>query len=274
MPLAATRLPEFSNGLVLAHCVEKSWPILVCLLGEFRVLKTGRPENLRSGKAEALLGYLALQPGRWVPREILLEALWPDSATALAAQSLSSLIHTLRKPLGEAIQGHPPILHKDGAYRLHTEAGIGVDTVCFDHLVNEGNQRLITDGQAAAAFYLQAIHLYQGDLYAGADAKATVERERLRARFLTALAHLGDYYYAHHDYSLALHYARRLLEGDAYREDAHRLVMRCHVRRGERAQALRQYRLCRDLLLAEYDITPEPRTTHLFEQIRLAPDSI
>jgi hypothetical protein len=50
--------------------------------------------------------------------------------------------------------------------------------------------------------------------------------------------------------------------------------MRCHVQRGERAQALRQYQLCRDILKAEYDAAPEPATTALFDQVRLDPGSI
>jgi hypothetical protein len=50
--------------------------------------------------------------------------------------------------------------------------------------------------------------------------------------------------------------------------------MRCHVRRGERAQALRQYRLCESVLRSEFETDPEPATKALFEQIRLDPDSV
>jgi DNA-binding SARP family transcriptional activator len=50
--------------------------------------------------------------------------------------------------------------------------------------------------------------------------------------------------------------------------------MRCHVRRGERSQALRQYRLCQQILRAEFDAAPEPATEALFEQVRLAPSAI
>ena len=68
--------------------------------------------------------------------------------------------------------------------------------------------------------------------------------------------------------------AGRLLDGDPCREDAHRLVMRCHVRRGERAQALRHYLLCQQILRAEFDAAPEPATDALFEQARLDPSTI
>jgi DNA-binding SARP family transcriptional activator len=229
---------------------------------------------MNSGKAEALLCHLALRYGHRARRDVLLEALWPDSPATLAGQSLNSLIHSLRKSLSDAIQGQSPILYGDGIYRLNSEAGVGLDVAYFDDLVNEGAQRLTTDARSSAAYYLQAVHLYRGDLCVDTDVRALVERERLQARFLTVLAHLGDYFCAIHDYTLCLHYARRLLEYDACREDAHRLVMRCYVRLGERAQALRQYRLCERILRAEYNAAPERRTTLLYDQVRLDPDSI
>jgi DNA-binding SARP family transcriptional activator len=78
------------------------------------------------------------------------------------------------------------------------------------------------------------------------------------------LARLADYFYLVADYPACLQYANRLLENDACREDAHRLLMRCLVRQGERAQALRQYRLCMHILHAEFDTVPERDTTRLF----------
>jgi DNA-binding SARP family transcriptional activator len=107
-----------------------------------------------------------------------------------------------------------------------------------------------------------------------ADVHAVMERERLRARYLTLLAQLAEYNYQQGAYSVALAYLWRLLEHDAYREDAHRLVMRCYVRRGERAAALHHYQVCMDVLRTEFDAVPETATLILFEQIRLAPDQI
>ena len=44
------------------------------------------------------------------------------------------------------------------------------------------------------------------------------------------------------------------------------------VRLGERAQALRQYRLCRDVLDIEFAAVPEPATEELYETVRLRPE--
>ena len=50
--------------------------------------------------------------------------------------------------------------------------------------------------------------------------------------------------------------------------------MRCYVRVGQRAQALRQYQLCKAILLDEFDAEPEPATTALYQQVRLDPGAI
>ena len=88
------------------------------------------------------------------------------------------------------------------------------------------------------------------------------------------LASLAAYVCAAGDDAASLAYAQRLLQHDPCREDAHRLLMRCHLRRGERAQALHQYRVCVDLLRAAFGTTPEPATVALFEQVRLDPGSV
>jgi len=126
----------------------------------------------------------------------------------------------------------------------------------------------------ATNFYMKAVQLYRGDLCTGTDGNAVVERERLRAHFLTVLARLADYHFSVSNYPRCLHYAEQLLQYDACREDAHRMVMRCYVRQGERAQALRQYLLCQNILRAEFDAAPESHTTLLYDQVRLHPDTV
>ena len=249
---------------------EASWPIMICLLGNFRLLMAGALVPLRAGgKSEALLALLALQSGRRVAREQLVEALWPESDPALGLRSLNTLVYRLHKLLGPSLRGAAPILHEDGYYRLNMEAGIGVDVTCFDLLVAEGRAG---DTAAALVAYQRAAELYRDDLRLATGVHTVMERERLRAHYLTLLAEVAELLYRAGDYSTALEYLWRLLTRDSYREDAHRLVMRCYVRRGERAAALHQYQVCADVLRVEFDIAPEAATVALYDQIRLDPD--
>lgn len=166
-------------------------------------------------------------------------------------------------------------MHESENYRLNIEAGIGVDVACFDAAVETGDREARAgDREGAAALFLQAIRWYKGDLRGDDDVQLAVERERLRARYLNLLSRLADYYYGHGNHTACLNHALLLISQDPCREDAHRLVMRCYARQGERAQAMRQYRLCEHILRSEFDVAPEPATRTLFDKIRLDPGSI
>jgi DNA-binding SARP family transcriptional activator len=251
-------------------------PVLICLLGDFRVLKDGAEVPMRgAGKTAMLLTLLALGEGHRVPRQALLGALWPDSDGPRGSHALCSMLHGLHETLGDVLGGAPPVVHRTGAYELNIDAGIGVDTVHFDALVRAADRHLRAgDTQQAVAAFVAAVDVYRGDVWGFDDLRITVERERLRALHLSLLSRLADQYFDRHDYAEALRYAGRLLAADPCREDAHRLVMRCHVRLGERAQALRQYRTCEQVLRAEFGAHPEPMSRALFERILIDPESV
>jgi len=251
-------------------------PILICLFGGFRLLKDGQSVAVRGGgKTEEMLYNLALRHGHPIPRDSLLCLLWPDVDVGLAGQALHSLVHSLHKQLGRAIQGAAPVVFQDGRYQLNTTAGVQTDLTQFESLASAGDRRVRAgDWSAATACYGVAVRLYCGDLDGAADIYAVVQRERLRAMYLGMLARLADHHYTLEDYAACLHFAIALLECDPCREDAHRLAMRCYVRRGERAQAFRQFRLCEQALRSEFDAVPETATSDLFDQLRLYPSSL
>src|ERR1041385_4648282 len=78
---------------------ESYWPLYICLLGNFRILRLGQRINMRSANVESLFSNLAIQLEYCIRREVLLDRLWPDGDLSLASQSLNSLLHKLRKSL-------------------------------------------------------------------------------------------------------------------------------------------------------------------------------
>ncbi|WP_319453005.1 MULTISPECIES: bacterial transcriptional activator domain-containing protein [unclassified Mycobacterium] len=236
----------------------------------------GIPAPLRSGgKAERLLSALAMQARSGVHRETLVERIWPGTSHVLSYQSLNTLVHELKIQLADALGGQPPIVHMQAHYLLNLDGGLKVDVVEFESAVDAGD-RFLSEGATAAAIdsYQNAVLLYRGDLTSDADISGLLERERLRAVCLNALARLADANFALENYEQALAYAVRLLGVDPCREDAHRMTMRAYVRLGARAQALRQYNVCRLILAEEFDATPEPATEQLFQLIRTDPGHI
>ena len=61
---------------------------------------------------------------------------------------------------------------------------------------------------------------------------------------------------------------RRAIDHDNLLEEAHRALMRCYVRQGERGRALRHYQSLVQTLQAEIGADPAPETTALYQQLR------
>ncbi|BCB75137.1 hypothetical protein Pflav_015470 [Phytohabitans flavus] len=114
-------------------------PVLVCLFGDFQLVKNGRPVPLRrGGKIKQLLVTLALDDRQQASRAGLVEALWPGTDPERAGQSLNTLVHGLRRLLGDALTG-PPLLRTEEGYRLDVSTGIDVDTLRFTGGVARGS---------------------------------------------------------------------------------------------------------------------------------------
>jgi DNA-binding SARP family transcriptional activator len=250
--------------------------IQVCLLGSFRILKGDQPVSVRpGGKVEKLVGTLAFHGGSGIGRDELLGLVWPESDYELAGQSLNTLVHSLARSLSDALSGNPPVLRRAGRYCLNTDQGVEIDVRQFDAAVDAGDRRSRTgDLDGANHAYRHAVDLYAGDLAIGSGIQHLIERERLRARFLSVYAHLADLAFAASDYERTLVSALQLLAYDPFREDAHRMAMRCYVRIGQRAQALRQYRTCREVLALEFEARPEESTEELYRLVRTDPGRV
>jgi predicted ATPase/DNA-binding SARP family transcriptional activator len=87
------------------------------LLGPLRVLDdSGAEVAVPAGRQRALLARLALEPGRTVATDALVDALWPDAAPANAPSALHTQLSRLRRLLG----GH--IATEANGYRLSAVA--------------------------------------------------------------------------------------------------------------------------------------------------------
>jgi two-component SAPR family response regulator len=140
----------------------------------------------------------------------------------------------------------------------------------FDSRCEKG-RRLEKAGRAseAVAEYEKAVELYRGDyliedLY---EEWTMIERERLVDAYTDLLCRLAVHYMENGQSWESVRTCYRVLEKNRCDEGAHRLLMECFVRLGQRARALHQYELCEQVLRHECDMAPSPETRALYGSI-------
>ena len=214
-----------------------------------------------SRKGRALLAYLALRPGESHGRDRLANLLWEDADEELARTSLRQALAALRKALPARAQAG---LLADSESVTVDGALIGSDLGAFRRSVAAGTRTSLQE----------AVGHYRGDLLDGFDARSTAyeewlgtERLALRKQMSEVLHKLTDLCVATDDPDGAMNACIRLVALEPLNEAAHRTLMELHARRNSYAEALRQYRLCRDALRRELDVAPEPATEQLYREL-------
>jgi DNA-binding SARP family transcriptional activator len=241
------------------------------LLGHLRVTLNDRPvESWPSGRGKALLEYLLAGGDEPVPRDVLMELLWPEADPEAARNNLNVGMHGLRKALRTAAE-IPVVVYQKGAYLLDPALDVWIDVREFEGHVRAARRLEATgDLATAAGEYELALALYQGDFLADDPYEAwpVLIRESLRVSYLDTLDRLSQIYFGQGVYNSCEMMCQLILARDACREDAHCRLMRCYSRQHQDHLALRQYQVCVDALHGELGIDPTQATTQLFERIR------
>jgi DNA-binding SARP family transcriptional activator len=222
-------------------------------------------------QAYALLCFLLLNRARAHPRERLAALFWGDHSESRARSCLNTALWRLRQVLepNPARRGAYLLTTPAGEVGFNTESDYWLDVAAFE----DACQRCLVSpvkamGRADVETLEQAIGLYGGDLLEGLyEDWALRERERLQRLHLNSLGRLMHYHAIHGAYEAGLAYGRRILERDPLREKIHRDMMRLYLASGQRALAVRQYRLCYEVLEGEMGIPPMEETQALYRQI-------
>lgn len=255
------------------------------MLGPFRAAQDEQAlTGFESSKVRALLAYLAVEGERAHSREKLAGLFWPEHAEAAARRNLRQALSNLRITIADQSAPTPFLLAEGGEIAFNPHSDHWLDVAEFEALL-EANRthahRYAQGCPVCAQRSMQAVGLYRAPFLEGllvADSIPfqdwlTLQRERYHRQTAAALHWLVGYHECRGEYAAALDYARRLVELDPWREEAHREVMRSLALSGERSAALRQYQTCRRVLAEELHTEPEQETTDLYARI-LAGESI
>lgn len=275
--LGVPSTPRLSGAWTQQGATTALEPLQVRCLGTLDIrLGWNKVDSWRSKKAKALFKYLIAQRGRPVPKDVLMETLWPEGDPQAANNNLKAAVHALRQtldPSGRNSDGKEStqyILFLDGNYMLNTEAEIWVDVEEFEHQWAMG-RRLDKEGKTSEATtaYAAAESLYRGDfleddLY---EDWTLLRREALKDTYLAILSKLGERSMAEDDCESCIVYCQKILAKDPCREDAYRRLMRCHSRLGHRSRAMNWYKLCVRTLKTELETDPDGETTELYQRL-------
>jgi len=252
---------------------ETERPLRLHLLGSFDVIVQGQPVgNWPSKKARLLLAYLSLERGRMVPKDVLIDLLWPEVPPERGSNNLSIAVHQIRSTLAKLDSGAAQaVLVRQGLYGID-QALTSVDLWDYQALsararqALEKNDRAATRGSLVAAVDLcRAGELLESEPY---EDWAIEPRRALGAFYNQALAWLATEAAQSNDWTRVADYAGRIVERERCDEAGHRWLMQAHVRLGNRAQALQQYRLCEAWLREDLGVEPSEETRRVFRSIR------
>ena len=130
----------------------------VRFFGEFEVLERGVPMPVRGVKQRTVLALLALQRGKPVSADRLIDVLWGDEPVANPANALQAQVGQLRRTLGGSA-----IVTSEAGYALDVGPD-DVDAARFEQLVAKG-RRLLEEGETAQASSTlgEALQLRRGE---------------------------------------------------------------------------------------------------------------
>jgi DNA-binding SARP family transcriptional activator len=231
------------------------------LLGGFELTVGGKPVDQFAvrPRARKALHMLALHVGRPVHRDVLAQAVWPDSRPDAALRSVHVAISSLRHLLEPAAErGQSLLLPRLGdSYSLSLPGGSYCDLLDFEAaLATARTARLSGDLAAERTNLRSALNCYGGDLLPedGSADWVVAERERLRLAAADAGERLARAEAAADDIGAAVEQARLALSLDTYRDSTWRLLIQLHEQAGDLSAAhaaRRQYRK----VLAELEVT-------------------
>jgi DNA-binding SARP family transcriptional activator len=254
------------DGLPLCH---------VRLLGGLEVSVGGRAvreRDWKKRKARLLFAMLVTRQGRDVPRDQVVDYLWPEMDEDRAKNNLYVAWSTMKSVLCGSSEKRKPCPYVEsvgGVCRIIGDV-VRSDIDEFDDAMAMARDAE-SEGRAkdALSAYERIASLYRGDLLPGDvyDDWFASSREYYRSEFVDAMIRAAQLLVSADDPGNALIYLRRAIQADPVREDLYQRALRCQIGAGQRSSAIDTYMQCRSQLSESLGLDPSMETRQLYDQI-------
>jgi ATP/maltotriose-dependent transcriptional regulator MalT/DNA-binding SARP family transcriptional activator len=266
------------SALAVRRSIYRSkLPVLeIQTLGGFRVIRSGQgtlnEAHWRGNRPKLLLKSIIVHGAREIPKDLLIDDLWPDSSPAAAEKSFKVTLHRLRKILEPQLNpsyGSAYLHLKDNLVALDPElCTIDVEEFLYLYkkIVKIENR---AEPDALLALCAQAKGKYQGDFLPEEPYLPWAEMKRavLRENYLTLLSKMIDGYAGLQKFEQAAHVCKLILQYDPASESAIQRLMHLYLAQGLRNAALKAYEDFTAHLKADIDAIPDPATTAIYKTI-------
>ena len=260
-PIAVHRVQHVraATGVAANVLVGGASPVRIRTLGRFTVEIGGRPLEFSRKTQKKPLDMLRVLVARGCVRveaATIIEDLWPGAEGDAGKVSFDSNLHRLRRLIGV----DDVLLMAEGTLSLDASR-CWVDTLAFEQVV-VSIERETHEASAGLGLMKEMLQLYGGHFLDSETQEgwAVAARDRLKAKFMRAVALIGNSLEARRQWDQAAMLFSRALELDNLSEALYRRLMVCYRELGEPAEALNTYRRCREMLSIVLGVKPSPET--------------
>lgn len=251
------------------HLHNWPFPVKIRTFGHFELTVNGEPigscEKMPARPLELLKIILALG-GRDINKNRVSDLLWPESSGDAAQSALSTNLQRLRRLLGK----DQFIIVSEGMISLN-EQHCWVDYWQLEALLDElshmwRNRLAQRDETNFKDLMLTATNIHRGPFMAD-EIDDPGWALHLRRKFQSELAEwhlaLGKLHEKKGTLEQAVQYYRDARDIDPLREECYQRLMRCYKDLGLKAEAKSEYRLCRSVMLENFDCEPSEKTKEI-----------
>lgn len=284
LDLKKTTLPLTRSG---SKALKKAWKvrqemyrsglcqIYIETLGGFRLSRgvTVMNEKEWDGNLpKLLLKAIVTHGSHGVPKDQLIEALWPEVTLNSGERNLKITLHRLRKALEPEIDkafGSSYVYLKTNMIYLDEEL-CKTDLDDFISLCHRGERKEREgDIEAALVLYNQAIGLYKGDFLSEELYISWIgeKREELQKLYISLLYKIADIQEKRGTSKVAIDCYKKIIQIDPLSEQVYQRLMILYSNRSMHTEAIKVYQDCRKALLEGLDVEPEALTTSIYRKI-------
>lgn len=246
-------------------------PLHVRLMGAFRLTRAGEvvsPEDFQRPIVIRLLQYFALHGGETLPRDRILDDLWPDTPPDKAAVTFRSVYSRLRKVLEPYQRPKAPsryFIVEGETYRFDPAGVVIVDAERFVETIHSLLEAAPAhDVLPLPEGFLAILETWQPLLpELPYEEWLLAPRQRVEDTYLEACLYAARAFLARDEAEPAARWASRAVERAPWLEEGYQILMRAHARQGQRAQALKVYQQAEEALERELAVEPSELTRWL-----------